>query len=298
MDSVLTLIADPAAAGLDDALLAAAVEALAEAGARPAPANWLAPGVACDLAFAGGAPDRAEAAVRARLAEAPLDLAVQPAAGRRKALLVADMDSTIVTSETLDELAACAGLKERIAAITARSMAGEVDFVESLRERVAMLKGLPVEALAQVGARTELTPGARTLVRTMKAQGAYTVLVSGGFTAITGSVREACGFDEDLANRLELRDGRLSGKVAEPILDRGAKLAALRRLLAERGLEAAAACAVGDGANDIPMLQAAGLGVAYRGKPAVRAAVRFRVDHGDLTALLYLQGYRADEFTA
>lgn len=295
MEYVVTLVGG-LGGDLDPALPEKAEEILKLAGAAVRPATWLAPAVACDLPFTAGDPTRAEAALRARLADAPLDIAVQPADGRRKRLLVADMDSTIVTTETLDELADFAGLKAAIASITARSMAGEIDFAQSLRERVAMLKGLPATALAEVAARTQLTPGARTLVQTMKAYGAHTVLVSGGFTAITEGVRAACGFDEEVANRLEIEDGRLSGTVAEPILDRDAKLATLRRCLTERGLDADDACAVGDGANDIPMLEAAGLGVAFRGKPVVRAAARFRVDHGDLTALLFMQGYRAAEF--
>ncbi|MGF1610440.1 MAG: phosphoserine phosphatase SerB, partial [Kiloniellales bacterium] len=253
-------------------------------------------GVACDIAFDGADPVAAEAAVRERLTEAPLDIAVQPHAGRQKRLLLADMDSTIITGETLDELAAAAGLRERIAAITARTMAGELDFAQSLRERVAMLAGLPVAALEQALGRMALTPGARTLVQTMKAHGAYTALVSGGFTQFTSVARQRCGFDEDRANQLALAHGSLSGKVEEPILDRDAKLSTLRGLCAERSIAPEAACTVGDGANDIPMLQAAGLGVAFRGKPLVRQAARFRVDHGDLTALLYLQGYRRDRF--
>jgi phosphoserine phosphatase len=296
MSLVLTLIADPAKAELSADLAAAAREALVASGADCTEIDWLAPGVACDIPFAAAEAAVAEAAVRERLAGAPLDLAVQPREGRRKRLLIADMDSTIVTAETLDELADAAGLRERIAAITARSMAGELDFAQSLRERVAMLAGLPVAALDQALARLALTPGARTLVQTMKAQGAYSALVSGGFTQFTAVARQRCGFDEDRANRLALADGRLSGKVVEPILDRDAKLTALQSLCSERAIAPEAACTVGDGANDIPMLQAAGLGVAFRGKPVVRRAARFRIDHGDLTALLYLQGYRREAF--
>jgi phosphoserine phosphatase len=295
MDFVLTLIADPAKADLGAEHAAAASDALAGCGARCGDIDWLAPGIACDVAFAAAGPSLAEAAVRERLTAAAVDVAVQPREGRRKRLLLADMDSTIVTGETLDELAAAAGLRERVAAITARSMAGELDFAQSLRERVAMLAGLPVAALDQALARMALTPGARTLVQTMKAHGAYTALVSGGFTQFTSVARQRCGFDEDRANRLALANGVLAGRVVEPILDRDAKLTALRGLCAERAIAPEAACTVGDGANDIPMLQAAGLGVAFRGKPLVRQAARFRIDHGDLTALLYLQGYRRDD---
>lgn len=298
MEPVLTLIANPATADLTADLSGAAARALEAAGAVPAETDWLAAGIACDIPFEAPVTDGLREAVRRALDGAPVDLAIQPRTGRRKALLVADMDSTIVTGETLDDLADAVGLRERIAPITARTMAGELDFAQSLRARVAMLAGLPLAALGEARAAVELTPGARTLVQTMKAHGAYTALVSGGFTHFTGHVRERCGFDEDRANRFELRDGQLSGAVVEPILDRDAKLQTLERLCHEKGLPPSAACSVGDGANDIAMLQAAGLGVAFRGKPAARAATAFRVDHGDLTALLYLQGYRGSDFVA
>ncbi len=296
MQFVLTLIADPESADLDEAAVAAAAKPLTKAGAALSEPDWLAPEIACDLCFTGLAPERAEVRARSALKGAPVDLGVQPKAGRRKSLLVADMDSTIVTSETLDELADRAGLKREIAAITARAMAGELDFAQALRQRVAMLGGLPATALDHTLDGIELSPGARTLVQTMKAAGAYTMLVSGGFTHFTAAVRESCGFDRDQANRLVIEDGRIKGEVAEPILDRQAKLRALQRLTAARGLEPSSACTVGDGANDIDMLRAAGLGVAYRAKPAARAAARFKVDHGDLTALLYLQGFRQSDF--
>jgi phosphoserine phosphatase len=227
-----------------------------------------------------------------------IDAFAQPAGERRKKLLVADMDSTIVAEETLDELADFAGLKDKIAAITARSMNGEIDFPTALRERVAMIAGLPEEALSRTLARTNISGGARTLVRTMRAHGAFTALVSGGFRWFTARVAAAVGFDHHEANELVIENGRVSGRVGEPILGREAKLAALERLAAERGLTPVQACAVGDGANDLPMLLAAGLGVAYRAKPVVAAAVPCRVDHADLTALLYFQGYRRSEFVA
>ena len=297
MQLVLTLIADPAAPALTPTLADGVRAALAAAGASCGAPDWLAPDVACDLPFDGLDPARAEAAAAEALGDQPIDLAVQPRDDRRKRLLVADMDSTVVTSETLDDLAAFAGLKDRIAPITARTMAGELDFAQSLRARVAMLAGLPVSTLDEAAAQVVLSPGARVLVQTMRAHGAHTALVSGGFTDFTGRIRDACGFHDHQANRFVVENGVLAGRVEEPILDRDAKLTLLNRLCADLGLTPNAACSVGDGANDIAMLSAAGLGVAYHAKPKTRAAARVRVDHGDLTALLYLQGYRRAEFT-
>ena len=206
------------------------------------------------------------------------------------------MDSTIVTSETLDELADFAGLKDRIAAITARAMNGELDFKAALRERVAMLKGLPIAALEQTWHRVQLTPGAEELVATMRAHGAMTALVSGGFTFFTGRVAALVGFDLHRSNVLMDDGAALTGAVAEPILDRHAKVATLQELAAREGLPLSATLAVGDGANDLDMLAKAGLGVAFRAKPIVAAAARTRVDHADLRALLFAQGYRTAEF--
>ncbi len=296
MRSVVTLVTNPHTPGLDKRLVDLAAAALADSGTPPTPAEWLAPGVACDLPLADAEPAAAERAVRAALGAAPVDIAGQPQLGRRKRLLVADMDSTVVAAETLDELADIAGIRDRVAPITAQAMNGEIDFAEALRRRVAMLAGLPESALAAALARLRPMPGARTLVRTMRAHGAGAALVSGGFRWFTERIAATVGFDCHEANELIVADGRLTGRVAEPILGSAAKLAALTRLAAERGLGLAETLAVGDGANDLPMLGAAGLGVAFRARPAVAAAARWRVDHGDLTALLYLQGYRASEF--
>ncbi len=242
------------------------------------------------------APDMA--AVHTALEGTFVDAICTPTEGRRKALLIADMDSTIVTGETLDELADFAGLKDRIAAITARAMNGETDFKAALRERVAMLQGLPADALERTWQRVRLTPGARELVATMRAHGAYAALVSGGFSFFTSRVAAQCGFDLHRSNTL-LDDGTvLTGRVGEPILDRDTKLATLTGLAAERGLALSATLAVGDGANDLDMLGAAGLGVAFRAKPIVAAAAQARVDHADLRALLFAQGYRAEEVVA
>jgi phosphoserine phosphatase len=206
------------------------------------------------------------------------------------------MDSTIVTSETLDELAGQAGLKDTISEITRRTMRGELDFSQALIERVAMLADLPEAALAKTLADTRLSPGAATLVRTMHAHSVFTALVSGGFRYFTSRIAERVGFDLDLANDLAMAEGRLTGELAGPILDKDGKLNALQTLAAERDLTPADAVTVGDGANDLPMLLAAGLGVAYRAKPLVREAVRCQVNHTDLTALLFFQGYKQEEF--
>ena len=236
-------------------------------------------------------------AAQLAVAGLPVDVCVQPAEGRRKRLLLADMDSTIIGCECLDELADFAGRKAEVAAITERAMRGEIGFEGALRERVAMLAGLELAALDQCyDARVRLNPGARTLVSTMAAHGARCVLVSGGFKSFTGPVAAAAGFHADFANTL-LDDGlRLTGEVGEPILGREAKLATLEREAAALGVDLADALAVGDGANDLAMIRAASLGVAYRAKPVVAAEADARLDHGDLTALLYFQGYAAAEF--
>jgi len=286
MTHILTLVADRTATTLTDAVVARVRDAT-DAGAS----DWLAPGEAADLACASPDPAR----IAEALDGAPIDAITTPAAGRRKRLLVADMDSTIVTSETLDELAAEAGLKEDIAAITRRSMNGELDFAEALRARVAMLKGLPVAALERTWATTRLTPGAAELVATMRAHGAVTALVSGGFTWFTARVAEKLGFDIHRANTLEHDGVALTGTVGEPILDRHAKLEELRRLSNAHGIPIEATLAVGDGANDLDMLREAGLGVAFHAKPIVAEAAKTRITYGNLRALLFAQGYRQEE---
>ncbi len=298
MESVLTLIVDPAAPDLDHNMVAAAANALAAAGAEPGRPDWLAPGIACDLPFGGLADADAAVAAGAALAGRPVDLVAQPAAGRRKRLLVADMESTIIDNEMIDELAGEIGLRERIAEITARGMAGELDFADSLAERVAMLAGLEVATLERVGEKIRVNPGAAELVATMRAHGAFCALVTGGFTLYSGYVRDLLGFDNDQANRLEIVDGRLTGRVLKPILDRLAKQACLLRLCQELSITPREAVAVGDGANDLAMVLSAGLGVAYHAQSVLAGAAAMRVDHGDLTALLYAQGYRASEIGA
>ena len=235
--------------------------------------------------------------VKAALSDLAADFAIQPAANRRKGLLIADMDSTIINVECLDELADFAGVKAQVSEITERAMRGELAFEGALRERVGMLKGLGVSALqACYDERVKLNPGAETLVRTMAKHGARCALVSGGFTFFTSRVAEAAGFHLNRANTLIEQDGVLTGAVGDPILGKEAKLAALREETAALGLTPADALAVGDGANDLAMIEAAGLGVAYRAKPIVAAQADAKVDHTDLTTLLYFQGYKAEEF--
>ncbi|MEM7226177.1 MAG: phosphoserine phosphatase SerB [Pseudomonadota bacterium] len=293
MGSVVTLIAGPDAGPS----LAALAETLGNRlGAGPP--DWLGPGEALDLAFDGVAAEEARALCREAVGEAPVDWLVQPAAGRRKAVLVADMESTIIGQEMLDELAEAVDARAKVEDITARAMAGELDFEAALAERVELLAGLPESLLDQVAGRMTLNPGARTLVRTLAANGVRTALVSGGFTCFADQVAEACGFHEVQANRLEVEDGHLNGQVVPPVIGAAGKLDALQRLAAERGVALEECCTLGDGANDAPMLAAAGLGIAYRGKPPAREAAKINLAHGDLTAVLYLQGFRREEFVS
>ncbi|MGA0776603.1 MAG: phosphoserine phosphatase SerB [Gemmobacter sp.] len=259
--------------------------------------RWLAEGEAAEAALR--APPAGMAALRAEADAAGVDLAILPEGNRRKRVLLADMDSTMIGQECIDELAALAGVGVRVADVTARAMRGEIGFEASLTERVALLAGLPEGAIAEVLAtRITHAPGGRALVATMRAAGAHCALVSGGFTAFTGPVAAALGFDEHRANVLEVAGGRLTGRVRAPILGREAKAAALSEICAARGCAAAEVLAVGDGANDLAMLAAAGLGVALHAKPAVAAAARVQINHGDLTALLYPQGYARADFAA
>jgi len=293
MAFVATLVANPSNPVLTPAIAEKAADRVEASGLY-----WLADGIACDIALRDDS-DIAAArdTILAVIAGAPVDLAVQETETRRKKLLIADMDSTMIGQECIDELAAEVGLKDKVAAITARAMNGEIAFEPALRERVALLKGLPVSVVDEViEKRITLTPGGRELIATMKAKGYYTALVSGGFTVFTSRIAETLGFDENRANVLLAEDGRLTGKVAEPILGKQAKVDALTEISKRLGISPEEAMAVGDGANDLGMLHLSGAGVALHAKPAVAAEAKIRIDHGDLTALLYLQGYRKSDF--
>ena len=290
MAQTVVLLTDPAHPTLD----AAAVSALQGAWGGGA-ARWLAPDLAVEFDVAEVPGNRWE--VWAEFQKLGIDLCVVPAAGRRKRMLIADMDSTMIGQECIDELADIAGVGAQVKEITARAMNGELGFEGALRERVALLAGLEAGVVGEVLARriTE-APGGRTLVATMRAHGAHSLLVSGGFTAFSGPVAARLGFDAHQANELGIEGGRLTGTVGAPILGRQAKVAALEATTARLGLAADDVIAVGDGANDLGMLARAGMGVALHAKPAVAAECDLRVQHGDLTALLYLQGYAADSF--
>ncbi len=296
MTHILTLIGGPAG-GLDDSLVDR-VRAILPRSGEP---DWLSPGEACDVPFEfeqDGDLENLRADVHRCLASAPVDVVLQPARDRRKHLLVADMDSTLIGQECIDELADFAGLKPKVAAITERAMRGELEFESALRERVSLLEGLDEAVLDRVfDERITLNPGARTLACTMRAHGAKTVIVSGGFTFFTRRVAEAAGFEIDQANTLEIAGGRLTGRVTEPILGRQAKFEALRQHRDALSLAPSQTLGVGDGANDLAMLQEAGLGVAYRAKPIVAEQADAGIEHADLTALLFAQGYRREDFS-
>ena len=297
MSLVATLICNPNNPALDSTVLdgARALLPLSQ------PPQWLCDEVAADIRFGDGREDVAAMADRLREARAdlPIDIVVQPQAARRKRLFLADMDSTMIGQECVDELADFVGKKAHVAAITERAMRGEIAFEPALRERVALLRGLSVDVVDRViDERIRLTPGGRELVATMRAHGAYTCLISGGFTLFTQPIAARIGFQENRGNELVVRDGKLTGEVSEPILGRDAKLATLLELRESFDLDNIDTLVAGDGANDLGMIGEAGLGVAYHAKPAVAAAAAVRIDHGDLTALLYAQGFAREEFVA
>ncbi len=293
MRIALTLIAGAADRGLSG--LAASVAAALAIEAEPV---WLAPDEACDFLIDASDPSVIARAARGIVRSNPVDILVQPAVGRRKHLLVADLESTVIENEMLDELALILGVGTQVAEITRRAMNGDIDFIAALEARVALLAGIDARIVEEAAARIRLTPGARTLVATMRRDGAMTALVTGGFTIFADRVGAELGFDRIVANRLEVVGGRVTGKVLPPIVTGETKRETLLAIAAQRGIRLAQTIAVGDGATDLPMLTAAGIGIAFRAKPVVAAAARWRFDHADLTGLLYAQGYRRAEFAA
>lgn len=293
---VATLISSRSMPSVSDALVSIALQELP----KGRTAKILEPHVAADLFFEAESDDEADsfhAAILSALKGSPIDIVVQRVARRQKKLLIADMDSTMIEQECIDELAEFVGLKQQVAEITERAMRGELPFEPALKERVALLKGLDVGVIDKIlDERITLTPGARTLVQTMRAKGAYTALVSGGFTLFTGPIASKIGFHENRANRLILDGDKLAGYVAEPILGKRAKSDALIEMRETFSFTRADTLAIGDGANDLEMIKEAGLGVAYHAKPAVSAAASAWLDHADLTALLYAQGYPMDSW--
>ncbi|MDH4990523.1 phosphoserine phosphatase SerB [Aquamicrobium lusatiense] len=294
MPLIATLISNPSSRSLS-----ATLADKASAAVHASEVHWLAECEACDVVLPGDLDeDAATQLLRDSVADAPVDVAVQDPASRRKKILIADMDSTMIDQECIDELADEVGLKEHVAAITARAMNNEIAFEPALRERVALLRDLDITIVDHiVRNRLTLAAGGQALVATMRANGAWTALVSGGFDVFTSRIAAMLGFHEDRANRLVEQNGRLSGEVVEPILGRAAKADTLNEISARLNLTPADAIAVGDGANDLDMIRLSGTGVALHAKPSVAAQAKVRIDHGDLTALLYLQGYRREEFS-
>jgi len=284
---------------LSPSIMDEARRALANLNADVGDTNWLAPNVAADLHFSGPSTDDAKRMVEEVFNTLPVDLGFLPADSGVKKLLLADMDSTIISVECIDELADFANLKEQVSAITEAAMRGELDFNEALASRVALLKDMDIAVLEQCyEERVRYNAGARILIKTMRAKGAYCALVSGGFTFFTGRVAETLGFHMHRSNELGVLSGKLTGTVVPPISNAQTKLDSLNKLLSTKGLKAEQSIAVGDGANDIPMLEAAGLSVAYHAKPKAQDVAQVAINHGDLTALLYLQGIAKSEFEA
>jgi phosphoserine phosphatase len=299
MSFIATLIAKPQSQAINDQLVRDISTAI-----LGLETLWLSENEAVDIAFDGDANDLdqveyVEALLRSVISGRPIDIAVQSPDGRRKKLLIADMDSTMIEQECIDELADMAGVKDHVSAITRRAMNGEIAFEPALRERVALLKGLPANIVQKViETRITLMPGGKTLIKTMRANGAFCALVSGGFTSFTGPIAAMLGFDTNRANTLNEQNGLLTGTVAEPILGMQAKVEALEQFCNQLGITPNDAIAVGDGANDLGMIKRAGTGIALHAKPAMAAQAKIRIDHADLTALLFIQGYSRAEFSA
>lgn len=295
MTHVAVLIGPSQSASLTDSIVDEARSTLDQHGAKIEGIKWLSPHEAVEISFAGTETTTIQSALKQNLTG--VDIAVLPKDGRKMQLLIADMDSTIIAVECIDELADFIGVKREVAQITEAAMRGELDFDQALAQRVALLKDMPVETLERCfQERVRFNPGAKALVQTMRANGAYCALVSGGFTFFTSRVAESLGFHLNRANELGVVSGKLTGKVVPPISNAATKLETLNQLMNELGLEKDVTLAVGDGANDIPMMEAAGLSIAYHGKPKAQDAATFTINHGDLSALLYIQGYSGQEF--
>jgi len=295
--NVATIIGNPNDKQLDEKEINSIIDILQANGAIIEDIEWLHQDVACDIFFAVLPLEEVSELLKHLLSDLPFDYIVQKTENRIKQLLISDMDSTIIQQECIDEIADFAGLKEEISEITERAMNGELDFKEALRERVSMLKGLSEGVLEKAfNDKISLTPGAKTLVQTMKNNGAKTILVSGGFTFFTDKVSEIVGFEINEANILEIESGNLTGKVREPILDKEAKLNSLKFHCEEAGIALSNSMAVGDGANDLPMLLHSGIGIAYKAKKSVKEQAHASIDACDLTALLYAQGYKYEQF--
>lgn len=295
MRLVATLIAEPRTGHLSPDLAAAALAAAAP-GAPLDSITWLGPGAACDIPVGDMGADVAGRRLREVLGPLPIDCVVQPRDQRRKRLLVADMESTIIVNEMVDELAEYLNIRQSVADVTARAMAGEIPFRKALIDRAALLGGLEEEVLHVARERIRFMPGALTLVRTMAAMGARTALVTGGFQVFSRWVQDRAGFDHQFGNLLVTEGGIVTGEVAEPLIGKVAKREIMEKLASDHGIPISEVIAVGDGANDVDMLRRAGVGVGFRAKPAVRAVAPYRIDHTDLTALLFMQGYRQEDF--
>jgi len=291
---VITLVASPDKEPLSAAFVESMAPSLALQDVVVEKVQWLKPAIACDMFVTHESRDILDAHVQAIICDHPYDAVVQPVDGRQKKLIISDMDSTMITVECIDELADFVGKKAEVSAITERAMNGELDFAAALMARVALLKDLPLAMLQECyDERVKMMPGAKQLLQTMRKNGAAAILVSGGFTFFTSRVREELGFQEDYSNQLETANGMLTGRVIPPILGKEAKLKTLKEACKKLNIAANNVLAIGDGANDLPMLLAAGLGVAYRAKPIVRAQAKARINHCDLSALVYVQGFSA-----
>lgn len=298
MQNVITIISNPEDIKLDEGFINKIFIQLEKKAAKVASFKWLSIGEACDIFFEGGDTKALLERLKEKFVDVKVDFIIQKAENRRKKMLISDMDSTIINQECIDELADVLGIKEKISHITERAMNGELDFKAALRERVSLLKGLKEEDLQKVYDRQiSLMDGAKQLVTTMRAHGGFCVLVSGGFTFFTDRIAGQVGFDKNEANILEIKDGKLTGNVIEPILDKDTKLKFLNQYAEKLGITVDDVLAVGDGANDLPMLLGAGLGIAYHAKPVVCAQAKFEVVHTGLKSLLYAQGYKEEEIT-